>query len=48
MEQKENMETKTLSNSDDNQDQITILDWLAPLVIVLLLIIFGAWFCGGK
>ena len=24
------------------------MKWLAPLIIVIILIVFGAWFCGGK
>jgi flagellar biogenesis protein FliO len=48
MEQEENPKTTGLLSSEKDNEKITILDWLAPLVVVLLLVIFGAWFCSSR
>jgi|GEM_PF-4692134 len=48
MQQKENPKTAGLLSSKEDKEKVTILDWLTPLVVVLLLVVFGAWFCSSK
>ncbi len=35
-------------DADDNDENSTALSWLLPLLILVLLLILGYWFCGGK
>jgi hypothetical protein len=35
-------------DADDDGESNTALSWLLPLLILVLLLILGYWFCGGK